>query len=917
MSLPLLFAPSRGDPNSSEPVYDKKKSFTPLFSAYHKGVEEIREEMKVERLELLPAPRLRKVSSFLVVEEAHEHGDAVYVGTEQGLLSVYFLPPHGHSMRKIRAEDLGLEDEVVNPRLHHSSKVTVLLHTKNPKLSSTSSYGLLFSGSSDRTVRVWNLKTLVQSLPHSATVTGLCDGNDGSVVTICIDGILKVWAPQKGRHMMLHPFFECTFNLSVLDSKETSWSSALAISSWGAFVGGFDGSISLFRKNNTDSGDIEERIASNSCPLVRRKRWEHVHAIGITHLQVLPEEGLLIALASNGCCKILDAIIGATLITFINPRKCAYTGMSWSEALSTLTLSDELGFLQTYNVGKEKDIGCVQLAKPSRKQLSKISSSHEEQSLGGVVAYRNPHTFFALLMPYSTKTVHATLSTNTLAKPKHDNNEDLASYGGVALIRIVAETKILEFVGHDGPVVGISINPAGYESDSGGIGGVFESERIAHDQANFERQMIAPSKASNAAKSLKSTDTDSIKTGNSTRVLRVSKEESAFFSTGTDFTIRCWDDLDATESYQFRSKISSEFTAMKMLWNMNSIVSGHENGMLVLWNSDAGTHVSSRALQNSITCIIDARRSRSHLLVASDFSGRIALWNLTQFRINPAKLPVESVFQSNHDPAEPGVLSIAFHKNSDTFFSGGVDRSIKLWKLNVEITNSLNAHSESVCCLECTDNYLLSGDESGEIILWLIKLPEGLGGENMVATAASLTPKVSPLCKWFCSKDEPSRAIVSLHVVSIEKLIVVQAGAAGKTFIWDVYLQQRTGNEANSCYAEHKKNPGKVVIQENKDIGKDASLLNLPINAESLVEDGHPTDSLSGVSELSLSEEAFSVCRDAITDTRVSVFKFIEVQHSSEFEASCVQLLCNEMGVPRYLYLGSNAGIIQRIEVIQ
>jgi len=589
--------------------------------------------------------------------------------------------------------------------------------------------------------------------------------------------------------------------------------------------------------------------------------------------------------------------------------------MSWSEALSTLTLSDELGFLQTYNVGREKDMGSVQLAKPSRKQLSKITSSHEEQSLGGVVAYRNPHTFFALLMPYSIKTVHATLSTNTLAKPKHDNNEDLASYGGLALVRIVAETKILEFVGHDGPVVGISINPAGCESDSVGVGGVFESEIIVQDRSNFERQTIAPNKASNAAKSLKSTDNDSIKTGISTRVLRVSKEESAFFSTGTDFTIRCWDDFDATESYQFRSKISSEFTAMKMLWIMNSIVTGHENGMLVLWNSDAGTHVSSRALQNSITSIIDARRSRSHLLIASDFSGRIAIWNLTQFRINPAKLPVESVFQSNHDPAEPGVLSIAFHKNSDTFFSGGVDRSIKLWKLNVEISSSLTAHSESVCCLECTDNYLLSGDESGEIILWLIKFPEGLG-ENLSSTAASSTPKVSPLCKWFCSKDEPSRAIVSLHVVSIEKLIVVQAGAAGKSFIWDVHLQNRAGSKANLCNAEHNKNPSKLGTQENKDIGKDASV-NSPINAESLLGDDYPTHPLNEVSELSFSEEAFSIYGDAITDTRVSVFKFIEVQHSSEFEACCVQLLCNEMGRPRYLYLGSNVGIIQRIEVIQ
>jgi WD40 repeat protein len=72
----------------------------------------------------------------------------------------------------------------------------------------------------DRSIKVWNINAdhttnYVQSLfGHSSTVTRLVDGNDGSLLSCSEDGSLRVWCPQRGRTIMLHPFFECTYMLS-------------------------------------------------------------------------------------------------------------------------------------------------------------------------------------------------------------------------------------------------------------------------------------------------------------------------------------------------------------------------------------------------------------------------------------------------------------------------------------------------------------------------------------------------------------------------------------------------------------------------------------------------------------------------------------------------------------------------------
>ena len=584
-------------------------------------------------------PKGRRLSTFIFEFDVLERCDALFFGTEEGVVSVFFLP-EGHSMRNVKAEDL--------QGTPHSANVTVLMHSKMAKLTEAGKQqGYLWSGSLDRTVRVWNssTKALVQVLPHTGPVTGMCDGHDGSVLTVSIDGVLKVWVAQRGRGMMLNPFFECTFHLNVAGSSRGADPSSLAVGdcgAWSAFVGDSSGTISVYRKRNIDTSNMEDCTASSEYPLFRWKRLERVQKLGITQMHVLNDEKYLITLGNDGVCKVLDSCLGTTILTFHNPRKCAFTGLTWDSSESSLIIADELGFVQMVNMGRVKEDASVQITK--------------HQHLGGIIPYRFHHSFFTLLKPLTAK---YTMSTNSLSEPKQIVN------GEIKLVRIVDDFSVADFLGHEASVLGISINP----------------------QSRTPVRHQRPDAHNRASDSLKLGDSDaafSHLSRYSAQILRVSKEESVFFSVGSDFTIRCWDDFDASECFQFRSKNPSEFSSMKMLWSMNLLATGHENGTITLWNSDAGTQVSSKALNSSLTCLVEARNSRAHLLVGSDISGKIGVWNLS----NPVKLQVENVFQSVHDPEDPGVLCLSFHTRSNTFFSGGLDRSIRIWKLNDEDSTS-------------------------------------------------------------------------------------------------------------------------------------------------------------------------------------------------------------------------------------
>jgi WD40 repeat protein len=121
---------------------------------------------------------------------------------------IFFLPiASGQLPHNIRPVDVTKDSGT-----QHNAEVSCLLFSSNKRFTSSQSTGLLFSGSLDRSIKIWSMGVGNQSSPvqtlfgHSSTISKLVDGTDGTVLSCSEDGSLRMWSPQRGRNIMMHPF---------------------------------------------------------------------------------------------------------------------------------------------------------------------------------------------------------------------------------------------------------------------------------------------------------------------------------------------------------------------------------------------------------------------------------------------------------------------------------------------------------------------------------------------------------------------------------------------------------------------------------------------------------------------------------------------------------------------------------------
>jgi len=423
------------------------------------------------------------------------------------------------------------------------------MHSKHRLLTSQSEegFGLLFSGSRDGNVKCWNSDGLViQTLPHSSSISVLTDGKDGTLLSVCVDGYLRMWSPQPGRQMMLNPFFECTCSVSVLNPHD-GWVSAMAVnpqSRWTVFLGEYDGSISVYRKPARDLNLSDEQNSLLQNSVKRHARWEEVHGLSVTQLHLMPHEGYLISLSSDCTCKVLDQVLGQPIYSMENKYKCLFTGLSCMQDTRYFLLTDELGNVHKFDFKKEKIIGMSTVSKPSRVRKEKILSVHQDPVLGTLEKFRNSDHFLIFLKPPPKKGLSSGGGTNEPTSVLHKH--DIFKEGGeIALYKNSdpEANSIIEFIGHEGPVVCL---------------GVFDSFASAH--ANRSRN-------NGTAKKTAKHEANNV-------VFQVSSEEMALFSVASDRTIRCWDEFDAKENFQYKTKSRVDMISACMLWSMNSLATG-------------------------------------------------------------------------------------------------------------------------------------------------------------------------------------------------------------------------------------------------------------------------------------------------------------------------------------------------------
>jgi len=294
--------------------------------------------MKVELLDrFAPTPPETPYSTFCYYQPPNDDdNDLLFVGSQNGEILSFEIT------RRLTRHNL--KADKISKGSAHTGTVSCLVYTLNPRLCHTPKAGLLISGSSDRTIKIWSpssLKPIVQTLVgHNGSIASVQDGGDGTLVSCAVDGGLRVWTLQRGRTLMLHPFFECTFSLvgnKDISNMSSGWLNAMCVNIigvWSCFVGDMGGSIEVYKKGN-EGNEVDGYVASFTGQLTKFARWERVHRLGISSLVVASEDNYLVTLSYDCTCKILDASQGQTIYCIDNQRRCMFTGILWKPELMT------------------------------------------------------------------------------------------------------------------------------------------------------------------------------------------------------------------------------------------------------------------------------------------------------------------------------------------------------------------------------------------------------------------------------------------------------------------------------------------------------------------------------------------------------------------------------------------------------
>ncbi|OQS05507.1 hypothetical protein THRCLA_20602 [Thraustotheca clavata] len=235
----------------------------------------------------------------------------------------------------------------------HSGTVMVLEY-----LQRAGSSGILFSGSVDRTIKLWDTSSssaleagCVQTLnAHGGTITMLnLAGN--TLVSGSIDRTIKLWTPDKDRALLRHPWYVCVQTLSTAGSWPTC--SCLRLGDvTSIYVGDSAGGLSIY----TASNRYLDRNNENGNGQMKLKRlFSNFHALGIIQVLVIPDQNLIVTLGYDDKTHISDATSGIITITMDNSKyHRRYRSCDWDKAHRELYLIDEGGYLSIWSMDSEK-----------------------------------------------------------------------------------------------------------------------------------------------------------------------------------------------------------------------------------------------------------------------------------------------------------------------------------------------------------------------------------------------------------------------------------------------------------------------------------------------------------------------------------------------------------------------------------
>ena len=291
--------------------------------------------MEFTALEKYRAAQQSQTETFCCFERAESGYNSLLIGgRSDGALVLWRMQDATSRYGGLSRDN---KEEFLKSRRHHQGSVNALVYSEDSHFGTGSPGGLLFSGSADRTIKVWDVwadkqqdETCVQTLVgHGATVTDIVCSGRGSVISCARDCTFRIWKPLPGREMLLHAFFVCAqvdprfvlrfdFHLispllsalalpcqtvTLSGSSADGWANAMSVMTaphWSLFVGDAAGTISVFAPRQDASSAGAPTAPSQE--LEQKEAWSHIHQLGISVLKTVSEHNFLISISFD--CKV-------------------------------------------------------------------------------------------------------------------------------------------------------------------------------------------------------------------------------------------------------------------------------------------------------------------------------------------------------------------------------------------------------------------------------------------------------------------------------------------------------------------------------------------------------------------------------------------------------------------------------------
>jgi len=221
-------------------------------------------------------------------------------------------------------------------------------------------------------------------------------------------------------------------------------------------------------------------------------------------------------------------------------------------------------------------------------------------------------------------------------------------------------------------------------------------------------------------------------------------EKPRVVSASMDNTIRLWDSGEMTTLNVLESPENSEVTCMEFLESPCLLATGHEDGVIRLWNLEIATNIVLKTEDpklmhsNTITAIKAACFKDCEFLLSTGYDGRVSIWEISEkvpiatsvmmsnsvcLRISFKAQPNVDKYSRHVDPhGELGheVLCLEYNPKNSTIITGGNTNEINIWKMmeNGELVATLRGHEDAVTCMVLDQNYLFSGSDDKTIRVW-------------------------------------------------------------------------------------------------------------------------------------------------------------------------------------------------------